>query len=47
MQQEHIQCVVSASDPGLLYINPGTAQKPDLWNYADSIDTIRFLLGEI
>ncbi|MCX6285582.1 MAG: acyl-CoA reductase [Bacteroidetes bacterium] len=46
-QSEKIQCVVSASDPGLSFILPGTAQKPELWDYADGIDTLHFLLEEI
>lgn len=41
---EQIQCVVgnSIEMPGLVPI--GRAQKPDLWDYADGVDTIDFLL---
>lgn len=46
-QVEQIQCVVSASDPGMPFILPGTAQKPELWDYADGTDTLHFLLNEI
>ncbi len=46
-QAEQIQCVVSVSCPGLNCLPPGAAQKPGLWDYADGIDTLRFLLEEI
>jgi hypothetical protein len=36
---EKIQCIV-----GRNYIPFGKAQKPDLWDYADGVDTIEFLL---
>ncbi len=43
LQSENIQCVVSkAAVPDAIAF--GKAQKPDLWDYADSIDTIDFLL---
>ncbi|MEI6049310.1 MAG: acyl-CoA reductase [Bacteroidota bacterium] len=38
-QIEKIQCVV-----GRDYVHPGEAQSPHLWDYADGIDTIEFLL---
>ncbi len=40
---EQIQCVVSTSSgiPGAL--GPGTTQEPMPWDYADGVDTIRFL----
>ena len=44
---DKIQCVVSAADPGLPFIHPGMAQKPELWDYADDTDTLSFLLKEI
>ncbi|MCX6283238.1 MAG: acyl-CoA reductase [Bacteroidetes bacterium] len=44
---DKIQCVVSTADPGIPFILPGTAQKPELWDYADGIDTLSFLLKEI
>jgi hypothetical protein len=37
---ENIQCVVSQKD-----IPFGKAQNPELWDYADNVDTIEFLLG--
>ena len=37
---ENIQCVVSKKD-----IPFGKAQNPELWDYADNVDTIEFLLG--
>jgi hypothetical protein len=33
-----LQCVVSKED-----IPFGTSQKPNLWDYADGVDTIEFL----
>ncbi len=39
-RSEEIQCVVSKTD-----ISFGQAQKPQLWDYADNVDTIEFLLG--
>ncbi len=43
MNRESIQCVISedASIPGA--IAAGSAQVPDLWDYADGIDTMEFL----
>ncbi|KAA3624414.1 MAG: acyl-CoA reductase [Flavobacterium sp.] len=38
--KEHIQAIVSAKD-----IPFGTAQKPQLWDYADGVDTVSFLLN--
>jgi hypothetical protein len=40
--QEKIQCVT-----GKNYIPPGKAQFPKLWDYADNIDTLDFLLKKI
>lgn len=39
-----IQCIVSADNqiPGA--VKPGQSQYPQLWNYADNVDTIRFLM---
>jgi hypothetical protein len=39
-RSEEIQCVVGGND-----IPFGQAQQPALWDYADGVDTIRFLLG--
>jgi hypothetical protein len=41
-----IQCIVSGS-PDFNAIPPGKAQDPDVWEYADNIDTIAFLLSGI
>lgn len=42
---ENIQCVIS-DDPGVEgSIIPGTGQYPKLWDYADGIDTMKFLLN--
>ena len=38
-QTEKIQCIIGKS-----YTTPGEAQSPQLWDYADRIDTIEFLL---
>jgi len=40
LQQEHIQCMVSEKD-----LRFGITQNPQLWDYADGVDTIAFLLG--
>ncbi|OAB27250.1 Acyl-CoA reductase (LuxC) [Flavobacterium fryxellicola] len=42
-ESEHIQCIVSDSSIENS-IGFGQTQKPKLWNYADNIDTISFLL---
>jgi len=39
-----IQCVVGNNSQNN-FIKFGDAQKPSLWNYADNIDTIKFLLS--
>lgn len=41
LQKEYIQCTV-----GRHYIPFGKAQSPHLWDYADGIDTIEFLLNK-
>ena len=38
--QENIQCIV-----GLKGIPYGTSQSPELWDYADGVDTMKFLSG--
>lgn len=42
-QEEKIQCVVSADDGIEDRIQPGKAQQPELWDYADGVDTLAFL----
>ena len=44
LNQDHIQCVVSKNKDIKGAIKPGTSQKPELWDYADGIDTIKFLI---
>ncbi len=45
VNNEKIQCVVSETDflTGLVPI--GQSQSPELWDYADGVDTMAFLLG--
>jgi hypothetical protein len=44
LRREEIQCIVS-TDPGLEgSLRPGTTQEPMPWDYADGVDTIRFLI---
>lgn len=43
IQNEQIQCIVSHLDIPQA-INLGKAQQPDLWDYADGVDTLEFLL---
>jgi hypothetical protein len=40
-QYEKIQCVVGKQPPA--QVSFGKAQQPDLWDYADGVDTIEFL----
>jgi len=42
---DQIQCVVSARGIIEKSVLPGFAQKPELWDYADGIDTIDFLIN--
>jgi len=42
--RDKIQCIVGKDIPWPEIIALGTAQKPDLWDYADNVDTVRFLL---
>ena len=39
-----IQCIVGNLSKGS-YVKFGESQKPNLWNYADNIDTVEFLLS--
>jgi hypothetical protein len=43
-RKDEIQCVVSKIDLGV-NIPFGKTQQPELWDYADNVDTIEFLLG--
>ncbi|MBK9798746.1 MAG: acyl-CoA reductase [Bacteroidetes bacterium] len=42
--QEKIQCIVSNSALIKNSIPLGTSQRPQLWDYADNVDTLRFLV---
>jgi hypothetical protein len=42
---EDIQCVISDDPKVKNSIPPGTGQYPRLWDYADGIDTMEFLLN--
>lgn len=42
--RDNIQCIVSRV-PFFNAIPPGKAQEPEVWEYADNIDTINFLLS--
>lgn len=45
LNSDQIQCVVSKPDLVDNSIPFGKAQQPDLWDYADNIDTMKFLLN--
>lgn len=42
LDKEEIQCISGKQDQ---YIDLGSCQKPHLWDYADNIDTVEFLLN--
>ncbi len=44
-KNDQIQCIVSKSDKIDNRINLGESQQPELWDYADGIDTLKFLLN--
>ncbi len=44
-QKEAIQCIVAKNDLLPNAIPFGKAQQPELWDYADGVDTMGFLLG--
>lgn len=41
--KNNIQCVVGGIFEGIPTINFGKAQRPELWDYADNVDTMEFL----
>lgn len=41
-----LQCVISKDSSGVPTIPPGKAHQPELWDYADGIDTMEFLLSD-
>lgn len=43
--KDKIQCVVSSMDIIQDKVTFGQAQKPELWDYADGVDTVAFLVG--
>lgn len=46
IHQDQIQCVVASDKLGLENTVPfGKAQSPELWDYADGVDTMEFLLN--
>jgi len=42
--KDKIQCIVSHKDLAPKVVKPGLTQNPDLWDYADNFDTLKFLL---
>jgi hypothetical protein len=41
--RSHIQCVVGADSTHPAHVDFGNSQQPRLWDYADGLDTIKFL----
>ncbi len=44
-QRESIQCIAGHGIPGLETVGFGRTQHPELWDYADNVDTLNFLLN--
>ncbi len=44
-QKSEIQCVVTSLNEIENSVLPGNSQSPDLWDYADGVDTMEFLLN--
>ena len=42
---DEIQCIVSSKSLALTTVFPGDSQKPELWDYADGLDTLAFLIN--
>ena len=42
---EEIQCIVGGKSLGVDFVHFGEAQNPILWDYADGIDTLKFLMN--
>ena len=42
---DKIQCIVTNNNNFKDNISFGNAQKPEIWDYSDNIDTMKFLLG--
>jgi hypothetical protein len=47
LHQDEIQCIVSRDTQINASILPGTTQEPMPWDYADGVDTIRFLMDKV
>ncbi|MDA3892494.1 MAG: hypothetical protein PF517_12590 [Salinivirgaceae bacterium] len=45
VNKHKIQCVVSRTNWGFNTYGLGEAQQPELWDYADNVDTLEFLLN--
>jgi len=43
--KDQVQCIVSVDDKIHNRIAPGSTQQPQLWEYADGVDTVKFLLS--
>jgi len=43
--KKQIQCIVGTYMPGEETVTFGSTQNPNLWNYADGVDTLNFLLN--
>jgi len=43
--REQIQCIISGCKDIDSSISPGQGQFPELWDYADGVDTMDFLLN--
>lgn len=44
-RSEEIQCIVSGIEMQTSTVKFGTSQKPGLWDYADGVDTVDFLMA--
>ena len=44
-KQDQVQCTVSNSHSMKNTIRPGQSQLPELWDYADGLDTLKFLMN--
>ena len=45
LNRESLQCIVSSISLPISTVKPGETQKPQLWEYADGLDTVEFLLS--
>ncbi len=41
--KNQLQCIVGRQKNGSLYVQPGHTQRPELWEYADGVNTMKFL----